>query len=374
MKRAMTFPENLKFYRTKQGLTQKQLADLIGYTEKSVSKWEKGNGLPTMELVIKLADLFKISLDELLLERIQSNYFLGIDGGGTKTAFKLTDENGVVISEVFKGPSNPNDIGMESATALLRDGINEVCKGIPLSKVTMFAGLSGGGMTGDNAKILNGFFEKFGFYAFQNGSDIENLVELSQCEECVLVIMGTGFLVYAITPEKRKRISGWGQFFDEGGSGYTVGRDGIAAALSEGDGSGNKTLITPLLEAKIGETAEEHIARFYNGGKRYIASFADVVFKAAEKGDRIAESILEKNMRFAAEKIDAAAKDLKVDGKIPVIFSGGIVAKADLIFDMIRKNMSVKNVEFIKPQLEAVDGAVRRARRIYEAKISEGIK
>ena len=166
MERTITFAENLRHYRNKLGLTQKQLAQKIGYTEKSVSKWESGNGLPTIEMVLKLADLFNVSLDELMFENTTCYYFLGIDGGGTKTAFRLIDKNGMLLSKVIKGPTNPYDIGIESAIAVLKDGINEVCKGVPYAKITVFAGLAGFGLIGDNTKVLTHFMDKLGFFAF----------------------------------------------------------------------------------------------------------------------------------------------------------------------------------------------------------------
>lgn len=171
------------------------MAEKIGYTEKSVSKWEKGKGLPTVEMLIRLSEFFGISADEILFEKTSHHYFLGIDGGGTKTVFKLIDENGAVIHTVLKGSANPNDIGMEQALALLKEGIHEVSRGISYSSITMFAGISGGGLSGNNAEIFRQFFKKFGFFAFENGSDIENLVSLSDYEKCILVIMGTGFML-----------------------------------------------------------------------------------------------------------------------------------------------------------------------------------
>lgn len=374
MNTPIAFGNNLKYYRTKNGLTQKQLADKIGYTEKSISKWEGGKGLPTMEMVLNLAELFGISLDELIFEKTSCKFFLGIDGGGTKTSFKLVDENGVVVNKIIKGSSNPNDIGMENTFALLKDGIGDVCKGIPYSGITLFAGLSGGGMTSDNARQLNRFFNKFGFYAFDNGSDIENLVSLSDYEKSILVIMGTGFIVYALNGTKRKRISGWGQLFDEGGSGYTLGRDAITAVLCAGDGSGQQTALTSLLEQKLGETAEKHLAKFYQGGKRYIAEFSEIVFTAAQHGDKVSIEILEKNMSFVADKINTAMKVL-TDGSntqsIPVLFSGGISKKDDVLFPLIEKHMAGVNARLISIKNDPVDGALRRAKDIFEAKMKE---
>ena len=179
------------------------------------------------------------------------HYLLGIDGGGTKTVFRLADESGQPLSTVYKGASNPNDIGMENTFSLLREGIYEACSGIPHGRITVFAGIAGGGLSGNNAEALHRFFEDFSFLAFENGSDIENLAALSSEEKRVLVIMGTGFIVYAINGAEKKRISGWGQLFDEGGSGYTIGRDAISAVLSAGDGSGRETLLTALLDQPV---------------------------------------------------------------------------------------------------------------------------
>lgn len=364
MERMVTFAENLKHYRTKLGLTQKQLAQQIGYTEKSVSKWESGNVLPTMEIALQLSDLFQISLDELMFENISSYYFLGIDGGGTKTAFKLIDKNGMLLNKVTKGPTNPYDIGIESAIAVLKDGIHEVCKGVPYSKITVFAGLAGFGIVGDNTKVLTRFLSKFGFLAFASGSDIENIAALSDYKKCVLVIMGTGFNVYAINGSHKKGFAGWGQLFDEGGSGYTLGKDAITAALCAEDGSGAPTLLTELFTKRLGETAGAHLTKFYQGGKRYIAEFADLVFKAADQQDPIAKDILKKNTLFVAKKVSVALKHL-ADQDIPVIFAGGISKRHKVLFPMIQKHITAP-CKLIYLEQEPVDGAILRAKKIYE--------
>ena len=299
------------------------------------------------------------------------HYLLGIDGGGTKTVFRLTDTSGKTVSTVYKGASNPNDIGMGNAIAVLRDGIAEACGEIPKGQITAFAGIAGGGMSGNNADILRRFFEEFAFFAFENGSDIENLLALSSEEKRVLVIMGTGFIVYAVNVEERKRISGWGQLFDEGGSGYTLGRDAIAAVLSAGDGSGKETLMTALLEAKTGESAEAHLTEFYRGGKRYIAEFAPLVFRAAEQNDPIALAILEKNTRFAAEKINAALAFLSPSDsdEIPVLFAGGISKNSEILFPMIEKHLTHARFRLILLKDEPITGAINRAKQIKQRRV-----
>ena len=225
-------------------------------------------------------------------------------------------------------------------------------------------------MTGKNADVLKHFFSGFGFYAFDNGSDLENLISLSDQNPCILVIMGTGFIVYALNGEKRKRIAGWGQFFDDGGSGYTIGKDVITAVLCETDGSGEKTLLSSLLEKQTGESAEKHLAEFYRGGKRYIAEFASLAFSAAEQGDNVALHILEKNMLFVAKKIQTAADFISDtdQNEIPVFFSGGISKQYETLFPMIEKHLSDCRLRLISQQKEPIFGALNRAITIYNEK------
>ena len=297
-------------------------------------------------------------------------YFLGIDGGGTKTVFRLTDENQNLCKEIYKGTSNPNDIGMENTKRILKEGISEVCDSIPYEKITLFAGISGGGMTGENASALKRFFGEFDFYAFDNGSDLENLIALADRNPSILVIMGTGFIVYAVNGNSRKRIAGWGQFFDEGGCGYTVGKDVITAVLCETDGSGEKTSLSSLLEKRLGESAEQHLAKFYQKGKRYIAEFTPLAFEAADAGDPVALRILEKNMTFAAQKIQTAMREFTnaEQTKIPVFFAGGLTKRSDLLFPMIEKNLSDSRADLTVIQGEPIDGAVKRAISILNEK------
>lgn len=374
MERPIALAENLKHYRIKSGLTQKQLALKIGYTEKSVSKWESGNGLPTMEMVLKLSDLFHISLDELMFENLSCYYFLGIDGGGTKTVFKLIDKNGMLVNQVFKGSSNPYDIGIEAATSVLNDGINEVCKGIPYAKVTVFAGLAGFSATEDTSKILFHFLEKFGFGAFASGSDIENIAALSDYKKCVLVIMGTGFNVYAINGSHKRRFAGWGQLFDDGCCGYTLGKDAIVAALCHEDGSGESTILFDLFKERLGETAGTHLVKFYQGGKRYIAEFAALVFTAAAAGDVLAEEILERNAAAVAKKVNAALTELTDSSQqeIPVLFAGGISKQRQVLFPLIQKHITSAPCTLIHLGQEPVEGAILKAKQLFAEKELQG--
>jgi len=63
------FAENLRRRRRELGLTQKQLAEALCYSEKAVSKWESGRGMPPASVLPLLADRLQIDIDSLLTNR-----------------------------------------------------------------------------------------------------------------------------------------------------------------------------------------------------------------------------------------------------------------------------------------------------------------
>ncbi|MCL2061617.1 MAG: helix-turn-helix domain-containing protein [Firmicutes bacterium] len=60
------FGENLYLYRTQEKLTQKQLADKLGLSANNIGHWEKGRTEPDIKTIIKLADIFDVTTDDLL--------------------------------------------------------------------------------------------------------------------------------------------------------------------------------------------------------------------------------------------------------------------------------------------------------------------
>lgn len=64
----MEIGERLKNARTEHGLTQEQVAEELGVSRQSISNWENNRAYPDIVSVIKLSDLYSVSLDELLKE------------------------------------------------------------------------------------------------------------------------------------------------------------------------------------------------------------------------------------------------------------------------------------------------------------------
>ena len=66
----MNFSDKLKEIRKKEGISQEQLAEKIGVTRQAITKWETGKGLPDVENMAIIAEIFKTTIDELLMDSV----------------------------------------------------------------------------------------------------------------------------------------------------------------------------------------------------------------------------------------------------------------------------------------------------------------
>lgn len=60
------FAHNLSSYRRRAGMTQLELAQKLNYSDKSISKWERGDGLPDLPMVMTIAELFGVTVNDMI--------------------------------------------------------------------------------------------------------------------------------------------------------------------------------------------------------------------------------------------------------------------------------------------------------------------
>ena len=82
----MEFSEKLMTLRKKAGLSQEQLADRLGVTRQSVSKWESGSAVPELVKLIALSDMFGVSVDYLVKDAMEEPEETEREAGGVSAA------------------------------------------------------------------------------------------------------------------------------------------------------------------------------------------------------------------------------------------------------------------------------------------------
>lgn len=85
-----TIANNLARYRKREGLTQLELANEINYSDKVISKWERGESLPGIEALKKISEFYGISVDEII---------------DNTSSFQSPSKSNIIRSKISKGPS-----------------------------------------------------------------------------------------------------------------------------------------------------------------------------------------------------------------------------------------------------------------------------
>ena len=60
-----TIAKNLTELRTRAGFTQLQLAEKLNYSDKAVSKWERGEAVPDLRVLVKLSEIYGVTVDDM---------------------------------------------------------------------------------------------------------------------------------------------------------------------------------------------------------------------------------------------------------------------------------------------------------------------
>ena len=284
-------------------------------------------------------------------------YVIAVDGGGTKTVGTLADLNGEVLNYKVCGASNPNDIGEEASAKMISSLVRRLADEADGWITAVYAGISGA--VGHEKVLKRAIHKACPDTTVRVESDVYNLFGLLPGDpdrDSAAIICGTGSVCFVRKDGELHRIGGWGYLLDSFGGAYSVGRDGLEAALRQADGRGARTSLYERAEAYLGDRPEDCIGKIYKGGKPYIAGFAPEVFRAAEENDVIAMSIAER-------AVDAIGEYVKIAGKILDRDCFDCIIGGGMMNDPLMKKMlcSLSGVNLIYPEREQVFGALNQA-------------
>lgn len=235
-------------------------------------------------------------------------YFIAIDSGGYKTESILFDQTGKVYAYARGRGANAFDIGVAEASDRIRDAAENMKARMPADGeiASVFGSISASYYFPEIEQRLK---RQFGKAKVKMDSVVSSVMAAGLGkDDGVCLISGTGSYccVRKKDNEHRHYIGSSGYMLDTGGSGYVIGQQALIATQRERDGRGPATLLTPILEAEMGETLREHLPVIYAGGRAYISSFAQAVFAARKQGDEVASRIFDDAVNYFAEAMQTA--------------------------------------------------------------------
>jgi N-acetylglucosamine kinase-like BadF-type ATPase len=226
---------------------------------------------------------------------------LGLDGGGTKTQALILSLSGAVLGSGTAGPCNiaavPLDVALDSVETATRlalesagcaaDSLRSVCIGV--------AGFSQGER---REQFRTGLEPLFPHLPLSLEPDYAiALTGATAGMPGIIVIAGTGSVAFGRNARgETHRAGAYGYLIDDGGSGYGVGREALAAILRAADGTGPETTLTErIFDSQHFTSIAEIVPAVYGGAldRLSIAALAPQVSEAAQReGDPVARAIL----------------------------------------------------------------------------------
>lgn len=301
-------------------------------------------------------------------------YYIGIDGGGTKSRLIAVDESQTVLGQNESGSTNlASNTGSEVFRELdsLFTGFFDKTGLTPDDCAGLCMGSAGIDYPG-NKRLMEELIAKCGFtcpITVVNDSRIVLAAATGGGKgPCAVVVSGTGSIALGMDEDGESvRCGGWGHLLDDMGSAYWMGIEGIRRALRSYDGRCQKTVLEKSLPIAMGlNHITECLEPVYGGklGKQEIAKLAPMVTAGAMAGDKACTEILETSAGELFLLADATIRKLKVAPDV-VTVSGGTIVNSEIYLAKLREIMSRERpgvrVETIRE--EPIMGAVFLARK-----------
>ena len=286
-----------------------------------------------------------------------SQYYIGVDGGGTHTTVLVTDSTGKRICLEEGDSLHYHSLGYETARRNLFDILDRIFSKIPVSGIAfLYIGMSAIEFEATQEEIerfLGG--RQFSFPVWMHTDAYTALLGHTLGKAGAILISGTGSVAYGMDGQGEARVfGGWGPLLGDEGSAYDLGRRAIGCALRSADGIEERTMLLEEMKDYFHLTYPRELSE-RNLTRKQIAGFAVKTAQCALQGDH------------AAMKIVDNAVDCLVDlGKAAVIFSGekelgiygGMLQNDGIVRRRFFEAAKQKGIRVTCPQLPPQAGAI----------------
>lgn len=320
------------------------------------------------------------------MSEVSDMYYLGIDGGGTKTKAILTDHLGNIIGEGLSGPSSIRTVDNNTSKSNILESIEKAIGELEITITCVFAGL--GDIESDEDKSIVKTIIKESEYItdstkIQVESDVFNALYggLGDLEEGLSVIIGTGSVAFGIKGNTTNRVGGYS--FKEGdpGSSFYLGRLCLWHVSKVLDG---RRKVTPFGEELLNlldittRVSYVDILDDYYLDRTKTAQLAKLVTKFSEQNDQYALLILQEGIEGIVEIIDTCSNNLSLQEKNVAVI--GSLGNYPVYFDKLQDKLYTLDKAYkvfkriLDPSLGAVIGAMKLDGRSISKEIIEKFK
>lgn len=303
-------------------------------------------------------------------------FFLGIEGGGTRTVAILADARENLVQRFEAGPANLKLLSDSQLVGLFKS----VAAAFPQPDA-LGIGMAGARAESDWKRIRSAAAKIWPDVHCQATNDLETALAAAQEKvnatpvARVLILSGTGSCCYGRNRnDKTAKVGGWGHILGDKASGYDIALRALKAVVHFYDRDGELSKLgRRLLHRLQCNEPNEFIGWIQSADKSQIAALAVEVFDAAKKGDRIATDILDAAEESLVEDALACARQLaKPHSPVHFILTGSVLLRQPQFAHRIAARLKKAwRGAIVSPlERESAWGAVALARQIWKQKPS----
>ncbi len=301
------------------------------------------------------------------------SFYLGIDGGGTKTTCVLGDER-ISLGTATAGGCSIVRLGEAVARANLHSAIRQTCAAariVPSEIAATCIGVAGVSATDVPAKIRDMITEIISGEVSVVG-DMDIAMQAAHGDgPGVIVIAGTGSIAFARDASGRTaRAGGWGYAVSDEGSAHWIGRQAVVRALRESD-SGQPSSLLPLIQSEWKAARFEDIVKIANANPPpNFARLFPVLVRTAGGHDAAVGELLRDAARELAGLAERVMQRLwpQQATSVPVAMIGGVFRSSPLVRETFARMLGERKIGRIRNDVvEPAMGALQLARRSAQA-------
>lgn len=293
-------------------------------------------------------------------------YYLGVDGGGTKTAFCLTDDTGKIVKLMETGTCHIDQVGQDGIRKVFSQFLSELEEmGIEKKSISgCFLGIPGYSEVEHWDKQIHQVASEF-FTSYHCGNDaVAGWAGSLKCESGINLVAGTGAIAFGMNNDKEtSRSSGWGQFCGDEGSAFWIGKKGIEAFTKQADYRHDRGPLYDVFkqDLKLDKDFDliDLIHNQWDFSRTKVATISMLVSKAADLGDRDAIEILQRAAYEISLMVRGVVRQINFDGKIKISYSGGVFKAGDHVLKPLKAYLEDMKLDYElnQPELAPVLGS-----------------
>ncbi len=296
-----------------------------------------------------------------------AGFYIGVDGGGTRSRALVGDGEGRELGAADGGaglidPAAPGEAA-SAVAAVAREAARQGQVRLPVR--ALWAGLAGAGNERGRAAVQEKLRGAGVARRVVVGSDVEAAhADAFGDGPGVLLVAGTGSVVRAVDPRGEVvTVGGWGALLGDEGGGYGIGLDGIRAVLRSADGREPVTDLTDALLSETGAAGARELADWAVGAsKGEIAVLSVTVAKVSRTGDVVAARVIHRALYAVRELLEAVlGRTGGWEGRPPVAFVGGLIRVGGVLREVVAEVAGEVGYEVRLEEVVPERGALRGA-------------